>query len=197
MIKVIDNYLPKEYVDYIEELFLKPEINNSSDIAWFYYDYTTSKDADYLKKIKDNKHFYDSYQFTHIFYKNEEKNSPHFDKIIKILEDSKVSWKSIERAKANFTTNLTNYKPGDIVVPHQDIKSNDNYYKNKKFISLIYYVHNTDGDTVFYDNECKRIIKKVKPKKGRAVIFDSLIFHSFMRPIKSEKRVVINFILNV
>ena len=65
MIKVIDNYLPKEYVDYIEKLFLKPEINNGSDIAWFYYDYTTSKDADYLKKIKDNKHFYDSYQFTH------------------------------------------------------------------------------------------------------------------------------------
>ena len=49
MIKVIDNYLPKEYVDNIERLFLKPEINNSSEIAWFYNDYTASKDADYLK----------------------------------------------------------------------------------------------------------------------------------------------------
>ena len=197
MIKVIDNYLPKEYVDDIEKLFLKPEEHSSSEINWYYNDYTASKDADYLKRIKDNKHFFDSYQFTHIFYNMGEKNSSYFDKIIKILEDTKINWKSIERIKANFTTNLTNRKPGDIVVPHQDIKPNSDYYKNKKAISMIYYVHDTDGDTVFYDKECKKIIKKITPKKGRAVIFDSLIFHSFMRPIKSEKRVVINFIVNV
>ena len=197
MIKVIDNYLPKEYVDDIEKLFLKPEEHSSSEINWYYNDYTASKDADYLKKIKDNKHFFDSYQFTHIFYNMGEKNSSYFDKIIKILEDTNINWKSIERIKANFTTNLTNRKPGDIVVPHQDIKPNSDYYKNKKAISMIYYVHDTDGDTVFYDDECKKITKKVKPKKGRVVIFDSLIFHSYMRPVKSDKRVVINFIVNV
>jgi hypothetical protein len=197
MIKVIDNYLPKEYVDDIEKLFLKPEEHSSSEINWYYNDYTASKDVDYLKKIKDNKHFFDSYQFTHIFYNMGEKNSSYFDKIIKILENTKINWKSIERIKANFTTNLTNRKPGDIVVPHQDIKPNSDYYKNKKAISMIYYVHDTDGDTVFYDDECKKITKKVKPKKGRVVIFDSLIFHSYMRPVKSDKRVVINFIVNV
>ena len=197
MIKVIDNYLPKEYVDDIEKLFLKPEEHSSSEINWYYNDYTASKDADYLKRIKDNKHFFDSYQFTHIFYNMGEKNSSYFDKIIKILEDTKINWKSIERIKANFTTNLTNRKPGDIVVPHQDIKPNSDYYKNKKAISMIYYVHDIDGDTVFYDDECKKITKKVKPKKGRVVIFDSLIFHSYMRPVKSDKRVVINFIVNV
>ena len=197
MIKVIDNYLPKEYVNNIEKLFLKPEINNSSEIAWFYNDYTASKDKDYIDRIKNNKHFFDSFQFTHIFYNMGEKNSSHFDKIVRILEDTKVNWESIERAKANLTTPLPNSKPGDITVPHQDIRPNDNYYKNKKFISIIYYVHDTDGDTVFYDNECKKIIKKVSPKKGRAVIFDSLIFHSYKRPVKSDKRVVINFIVNV
>ena len=197
MIKVIDNYLPKEYVNNIEKLFLKPEINNSSEIAWFYNDYTASKDKDYIDRIKNNKHFFDSFQFTHIFYNMGEKNSSHFDKIVRILEDTKVNWESIERAKANLTTPLPNSKPGDITVPHQDVRPNDNYYKNKKFISIIYYVHDTDGDTVFYDNECKKIIKKVSPKKGRAVIFDSLIYHSYKRPVKSDKRVVINFIVNV
>ena len=197
MIKVIDNYLPKEYVNNIEKLFLKPEINNSSEIAWFYNDYTASKDKDYIDRIKNNKHFFDSFQFTHIFYNMGEKNSSHFDKIVRILEDTKVNWESIERAKANLTTPLPNSKSGDITVPHQDIRPNDNYYKNKKFISIIYYVHDTDGDTVFYDNECKKIIKKVSPKKGRAVIFDSLIFHSYKRPVKSDKRVVINFIVKL
>ena len=197
MIKVIDNYLPKEYVNNIEKLFLKPEINNSSEIAWFYNDYTASKDKDYIDRIKNNKHFFDSFQFTHIFYNMGEKNSSYFDKIVRILEDTKVNWESIERAKANLTTPLPNSKPGDITVPHQDVRPNDNYYKNKKFISIIYYVHDTDGDTVFYDNECKKIIKKVSPKKGRAVIFDSLIFHSYKRPVKSDKRVVINFIVKL
>ena len=197
MIKVIDNYLPKEYINNIEKLFLKPEINNSSEIAWFYNDYTASKDKDYIDRIKNNKHFFDSFQFTHIFYNMGEKNSSYFDKIVRILEDTKVNWESIERAKANLTTPLPNSKPGDITVPHQDIRPNDNYYKNKKFISIIYYVHDTDGDTVFYDNECKKIIKKVSPKKGRAVIFDSLIFHSYKRPVKSDKRVVINFIVKL
>ena len=197
MIKVIDNYLPKEYVNNIEKLFLKPEINNSSEIAWFYNDYTASKDKDYIDRIKNNKHFFDSFQFTHIFYNMGEKNSSYFDKIVRILEDTKVNWESIERAKANLTTPLPNSKPGDITVPHQDIRPNDDYYKNKKFISIIYYVHDTDGDTVFYDNECKKIIKKVSPKKGRAVIFDSLIFHSYKRPVKSDKRVVINFIVKL
>ena len=197
MIKVIDNFLPKKYVNDIEKLFLKPKEHTTSEIAWFYNDYTASKDKDYLDRIKNNKHFFDSFQFTHIFYNMGEKNSSYFDKIIKILEDTKINWKSIERIKANFTTNLTNRKPGDIVVPHQDIKPNSDYYKNKKAISMIYYVHDTDGDTVFYDDECKKITKKVKPKKGRVVIFDSLIFHSYMRPVKSDKRVVINFIVNV
>ena len=164
MIKVIDNYLPKEYVNNIEKLFLKPEINNSSEIAWFYNDYTASKDKDYIDRIKNNKHFFDSFQFTHIFYNMGEKNSSYFDKIVRILEDTKVNWESIERAKANLTTPLPNSKPGDITVPHQDIRPNDNYYKNKKFISIIYYVHDTDGDTVFYDNECKKIIKKVSSR---------------------------------
>ena len=197
MIKVIDNFLPKKYVNDIEKLFLKPKEHTTSEIAWFYNDYTASKDKDYLEKIKNNKHFFDSFQFTHIFYNMGKETSAHFGKIVKILEDTKIQWKSIERTKANLTTPLPNSKPGDITVPHQDIKPNSDYYKNKKAISIIYYVHNTDGDTIFYDDECKKIIKKVSPKKGRAVIFDSLIFHSYKRPMKSDKRVVINFIVNV
>ena len=65
MIKVIDNFLPKKYVDDIEKLFLKPKEHTTSEIAWFYNDYTASKDKDYLDRIKNNKHFFDSFQFTH------------------------------------------------------------------------------------------------------------------------------------
>ena len=197
IIKVIDNFLPQDYVDDIEKLFLKPKEHESSKINWFYNDYTASKDTIHLNRMKSNKNYFDSYQFTHVFYNMGEENSSHFNKIIKILEDSKIRWKNIERIKANFTTPLPNTKPGDITVPHQDIDPNSEYYKNKKAISMIYYVHDTDGDTVFYDDNCKKIIKKVSPKKGRAVIFDSLIFHSYKRPAKSDKRVVINFIVDI
>ena len=53
IIKVIDNFLPQDYVDDIEKLFLKPKEHTTSEIAWFYNDYTASKDKDYLEKIKN------------------------------------------------------------------------------------------------------------------------------------------------
>ena len=76
----------------------------------------------------------------------------------------------------NIVINLT--KPGDVHVPHT----------HNGQVVMLYYVNlewqsQWAGETLFYDNECKKITKKVKPKKGRVVIFDSLIFHSYMRPV--------------
>ena len=112
------------------------------------------------------------------------------------------AYKKQQRGRAGYRypihlQNLNERRRADAMKRHGITDINDPFNKNKKAISMIYYVHDTDGDTVFYDDNCKKIIKKVSPKKGRAVIFDSLIFHSYMRPVKSDKRVVINFIVNV
>ena len=59
--------------------------------------------------------------------------------------------------------------------------------------SLIYYINDSDGDTIFFNKKLKEI-KRVTPKKNTAVLFDSNILHCGCNPIKSSMRGVINFI---
>lgn len=81
----------------------------------------------------------------------------------------------------------------------------------KPHYSLIYYVNDSDGDTIFYNDtlgdkfeDWMSILgnnkdlsywkenKRVSPKKGRLVIFDGRIFHKSTYPT-TQDRYVINF----
>ena len=81
-------------------------------------------------------------------------------------------------------------------MPHVDL-----YYPH---IVLLYYVNHSDGDTVIYKErhpgtgnsqfpQTLTEIKRIKPKRGRVVIFDGLYYHSSSNPRKNSYRCVINF----
>ena len=55
---------------------------------------------------------------------------------------------------------------------------------------FLYYVNDSEGDTVFY-NDSGDEIKRVSPKKGRVAFFNGEIYHSATKP-KSQSRAVIN-----
>jgi hypothetical protein len=59
---------------------------------------------------------------------------------------------------------------------------------------LLYYVNDSDGDTIFFDDN-KNEIKRVSPKKGRIIFFDGKIKHTGSYPSKNQRiGVNINFI---
>jgi len=55
----------------------------------------------------------------------------------------------------------------------------------------LYYVCDSDGDTILFDNSGNEI-KRVSPKKGRIVFFDGSIKHCSSSPSKTH-RAVVNF----
>lgn len=73
----------------------------------------------------------------------------------------------------------------DYAKPHTDFGPNVPHWV------VLYYVNDSDGDTVFFDNN-NNIIERVTPKKGRVVLFNGNILHSGGIP-KSNPRCVINF----
>jgi hypothetical protein len=69
--------------------------------------------------------------------------------------------------------------------------------KVPKYVSLLYYVKDSDGDTVLYKDDKKTELMRVQPKANRAVIFDSRTWHTGELPVKNQTRIVINCILEV
>jgi hypothetical protein len=58
---------------------------------------------------------------------------------------------------------------------------------------LLYYVNDSDGDTVFFDSEDKtKIIERVTPKRGRVLLFDGSMYHASCPP-SNGYRSVVNF----
>jgi len=94
----------------------------------------------------------------------------------------------IIRSRINITfpnqSELTNW-------PHVD-NINENVY------ALIYYVNDSDGDTILYDKVFKDNINKldqilkISPKAGSALLFKASRFHSFFNPKKNQYRCALN-----
>lgn len=75
---------------------------------------------------------------------------------------------------------------------HTDL-SYPNTKKTFPHWTCLYYVNDSDGDTIFYDKNNKEI-KRISPKKGRIVFFDGSIPHSGNYSTKNERiGVNINF----
>mgnify|MGYP000858247374 CR=1 FL=1 len=69
----------------------------------------------------------------------------------------------------NSFLDLPNPTPGPDLPPHVD-RDIDHYV-------LLYYINDSDGDTILFEDDEITEIKRVTPKKGRIVFFDGSIPH--------------------
>jgi len=74
--------------------------------------------------------------------------------------------------------------------PLLEAKHTDTDYPH---LVCLYYVNDSDGDTLFFDNNGNEI-KKVSPKKGRIVFFEGSISHCGSEPSKLRSIINFNFI---
>ena len=197
LIEIYDNFLPDDFADEIENLLMDYQFNWYVNPTTAYADDNSNKDK--LDKVQ-TKNTIEHSQLVHIFHvqKNDGRdgveNSEYCNIIHRIMDIVKTntSWKDnpiLIRSKANLNFPITNYTKDN----HQPVHSDIFGYTEHEYKSLLYYVNDSDGDTMFFDNKLN-VTTRVSPKKNRVIIFDSINLHAGSNPIENHMRAVINLI---
>ena len=167
------------------------ELPNKDGWKKFGDDGTICWEENGVKQSFLDKRTVNSPQFTHVFYVQEKGSiSNHTSRVENVLKYNDTNTKEIfiDRIKSNLNVNLTDYKEENYQPPHVDSPLDT-------FQSLLYYINDSDGDTYFF-NQDLNIVDAVSPKKNRAVMFPSHMIHAGSNPIKSNVRMVINFVFS-
>jgi hypothetical protein len=191
----IENFIPKSYADILEDIICK-----NPEFYWTYCPSTNNQQDTSI--MKPDSRSYESEQLVHALYLEGAKKSPFFDIIFPFFyfleEKTGIVLNGIERIKANMLLKKA-HDPEAYNTPHTDIP-------DANFKSLLYYVKDSDGDTFLFnesigpnrnDKKDLTLKKRVSPKKGKAVVFDSNRWHASSNPQQHENRIVLNLIFSV
>lgn len=175
MIEVIDNFLSKSYADYLEEVI------SSSNQQWYFQNNLTDEYQDF--DLLD-------YGFNCWVWRYNQGLVDHWESYVILpllfkIKDT-VGADEILRCRLDLTLSLGVKKQHK---PHID-------FSNLQNITAIYYVNDSDGDTVIYNEKEDRgvftVSKSVTPRKNRLVFFEGSYYHCGSSPIKHQNRILIN-----
>ena len=185
-IKVLENIISENTQELIKDL-----LSNTSGIPWFIKE-SLSEGTE--KEPEEN--WSDAPGFANVFFnKFGINNTDLFNLSLPIIKNtlSKLKLDDMELKYGRtfiqypLTTHTGPTNPHiDLLEPH---------------LVILYYVFDSDGDTIFFDKKYEnkrpsfkdyKIIKSITPKQGTCVVFDGFNYHSNILP-KLNKRCVINF----
>jgi hypothetical protein len=189
----IEDFLPRSFAKLLEDM-----ICNSGEFLWQYNASTNDLSNPQIMNRSDKS--YDGDQFVHALYQEGQRRSAFFDIVFPMFyfmeDETGVSLAAVERMKANLLYQK-NIDPDAYNTPHIDIP-------DKGFKSLLYYVKDSDGDTFLFNETYQTkdpkkpltVRKRIAPRKGKAVLFNSNIWHASSNPRENATRVVLNFIFS-
>ena len=182
MFKIIDN-IPEPIVGQVEQWV------TSTKIPWYYFNHTLGSDPKGMCEVdQDVYQLKDMPRLTHYFYPNSTTAKEDRDYVMPLttwVRQQLLPGYIVKRVMGNVTTQL----PGSenyLNLPHVD--------SNKDMVTLLYYVNNSDGKTVFFQE--KKIQHEVEPRRGRGVLFPSNTVHAGQVPCINKNRYVINIIFS-
>lgn len=167
MIKIFDNFLPKE-----QHKLIYNSIFQNSIFPWFITPILTDR-WDHC----DSK---ENLQFSSWIYKDFRPEGPQFDLFLPIIYHPELGIKTIKRIKANL-----NLQTPEIIT--HGFHVDDPTLKNPAH-NAIYYVNSNDGYTLFEDGT------KIESVENRLVIFNSLLKHTGTSCTDEKLRCVVNFL---
>lgn len=181
---VIENLLPSRLNKELYEIF-----TSKKDMPWYWGDVIYSSDNKEEEELN-------LFQFVHTVYDKLNPQSSVFPLVQTILDffekETNIRVKSICRIKANLTIRKVLSNRQIELLKHPDVE----YGLDKNYISLIYYVNDSDGDTLIYDNN-GNIKERISPEQNKLLYFNSTDLHLGLYPIKNKRRIIINFVVEI
>ena len=172
------HFISNSFLDEAEKIVTRSNIN-------FIYDRKTSRG-----EITDP-NVIDKGQIIHHLYYDHKPQSEHYEFFRTVFDETKIPVKQMLRMKINVTFPLIGYREHNHQMCHQDI-NNPKQRPDLRFKSLIVYINESDGDTMFFEDN--KIIKRIKHERGKGILFDSGLTHAGQNPMNSDSRIVLNTI---
>ena len=169
MIIVKDNLIPKELQDYYNTLvFGNTSVNAMLPLVCKYEPTATDN---VVMPIS----------FEHVL-KSSTKLTEHYGNFSKVpqIVCSALNINFIDIIAARLFITVPHKTTLDHYAPHTD--------RPEEHLGLIYYVNDSDGDTIFFAGD--KELQRVSPKKGRIVIFDGNTLHAGGFPTDNPRCIV-------
>jgi hypothetical protein len=192
-VRVIDDCLPKEVQRHIEDMVV------SLDFPLYRTPEHVTKDSlgHWGEDVKINGYTAkNSPQYVHKFFWDDEITSNYYQFIFPLLFSAfPFPIANVYRAKLNHVPKMCSGEYANTCgIPHCDAPPSDR-------ISAIYYVNDSDGKTVIFNqtrqegsSKVLTVDQEIEPRQGRLVIFDVDRIHASNVPLVSQHRTVINIV---
>lgn len=177
MIQIIDDVLPQSYADEIQSFIFQ-----TMNFDWYMLEDITYTNTPHFANLSEQDK---TIGFTHSLLM-EGQESRYFN-LFKIIPHSAIQ-------KSTITNSFQYLKARCFLqLPSLEAKHNNVHVDMPgPHLVCLYYINDSDGDTLLFDKDYKTVIQSVTPKKNRAVLFDGSIPHCSSSPTIG-KRCVVNF----
>jgi hypothetical protein len=183
---IIDKAVPGSIQDALESIATGDKIN------WFRNERATyGKGSPVIFPVTADS--LDVQQFTHTIYEDNQAVSKMFSTILPVITAIPYTIKQMIRIKMNLCVYAHTDKPDAHGMPHVDFTE-----IKEPLISAIYYVNDSTGDTVIFNQRFGQsgpltVKARVSPRKGRLLVFDGALLHAGNTPKTNAPRININF----
>ena len=187
-IYVIDDFIDTEYQEDIRNILMGDYQYRKKDFPWYYTeDVTGANDPDSQHRTA----------LGHDYVVMDDEDNPTGERISifhylflpmlkNVCREMKIKNINVLQGRS-FLQFPLNLKDRTVDTPHIDLH-------NRKHLVALYYVCDSDGDTIIYNERQKlgtyTIKQKVTPKQGRMVIFDGSLYHTAEQPLNNVRCVV-------
>jgi len=187
-IVVIDDIIDLEYQEGIKGILLGDDYFKGRPFPWFYTEDVTGagdKDSQHRAAL--------GHEYVYLEDNGDVKVISHFHNMFLPMLKEVIRRVGVKQEDAgilqgrSFLQLPSNIQREDVDTPHIDIF-------DRKHLVALYYVCDSDGDTIIYNERSKAetftIKRRVTPKQGRVVIFDGTLYHTAEQPLHSTRCVV-------